>query len=247
MSKILDSLNFVDKFNEKEKIKEELLYNKLLDALKKENDITRHEYISEIQNNVDNISKYSKDNLSFLIDKFTKVIDVVTHTFNNNTLISGDWKLEFNKDKIIINNSNNNLLTISNYVVSSSSPSFFALESGTGNGYATDSKIGHNVQHNTEQCFDNKLRRFTAPVTGNYMFVAGSTKYNSGTLSLQLFVNGMLRNETVAEGTSGTDTFTLQSICRLNEGDYVEAFCKGNRWINVEDQKYNWFGGQLVG
>lgn len=77
--------------------------------------------------------------------------------------------------------------------------------------------------------------RFTAPVTGVYLFFAavyGTSSGGASTMGLRLYRNGSDIGNTVSDinignsgGQIGISTIALQQLVQLTAGDYVEIFC----------------------
>ena len=77
--------------------------------------------------------------------------------------------------------------------------------------------------------------RFTAPVTGVYLFFAavyGTSSGGASTMGLRLYRNGSDIGNTVADinigsagGQIGISTIALQQVVQLTVGDFVEIFC----------------------
>lgn len=255
MSKILQNTNIKSDIDEYFRIKEKEFNEKLesgfdyyLSKTKDElttkidsyNKITRENYLKEIENNVNIINKYSKDAINNLKNNFSGVLNKIKSSFNNKELVVDDWSIRSLDDSLNFIKNNKNYFSLSRV-------SFFAVEGGTGSGYFGANKIGKKLKYDTSFCYNIDKRRFTAPIDGDYLFIAGASKYLKGDLSLRLYVNGKIYNEIITEGTTGFNTHTIQSYCNLSQGDYVEVYAKGNTWFNSEFNHYNWFGGKLIG
>jgi len=134
------------------------------------------------------------------------------------------------------------------YVTQPYQPSFTAwLTSGTYS--TTSSTIPFNtVQFNTSSSYSTSTYRFTAPVTGTYMFfVIGIT--NTGTnLELAIYLNNssQIANCRTAGSSSGTNQGCGSTVIwPLNAGDFVDArLLVGNVYGGG---LYTAFGGYLLG
>jgi hypothetical protein len=94
--------------------------------------------------------------------------------------------------------------------------------------------------------------RFTAPVTGNYLFNAATIKNNSNASAvgrLYLRKNGTTlynsRHLRLSEGSSYGDG-SCTWIVQLNANDYVDVFMNGNAGSHASVE-YTWFNGFLIG
>jgi len=94
--------------------------------------------------------------------------------------------------------------------------------------------------------------RFTAPISGNYLFNAATIKSSGSSTAigrLYLRKNGSVlynsRHLRLSEGaTYGDGSCTW--IVSLNANDYVEVFMNGNAGSHASNE-YTWFNGFLIG
>lgn len=116
----------------------------------------------------------------------------------------------------------------------------------TGTGMAS----GGNVDLNRGNCYNTSNGRFTAPVTGAYLFSASVQEFNSGSgdyISLSFYKNsGGTTIETV-NGIGGTHNNHKQlshtAVLQLNAGDYVNMYC----YRGARNYIQNYFNGHLIG
>jgi len=107
-----------------------------------------------------------------------------------------------------------------------------------------------NVDVNRGNCYNTSNGRFTAPVTGAYLFSASVQEYNSGSgnyISLSFYKNGGSTTIETVSGVGGTYNNHKQlnhtAILQLNAGDYVNMFC----YRGARDYIQNYFNGHLIG
>ena len=108
------------------------------------------------------------------------------------------------------------------------------------------------VYINNGSHFSTSTSRFTAPVTGNYIFNAATIKSGGSTTAvgrLYLRKNGTIlygsRHLRLSEGSNygdGSCTWVVQ----INASDYVDVFMNGNAGSH-SSVEYTWFNGMLIG
>jgi len=133
-------------------------------------------------------------------------------------------------------------------------PAFFAYGSGTQSfsGTYVDTKV--NITNGTFLNRGNNFAlasaRFTAPVSGVYLFFAYATaSVNNTGPELKLFKNGSLLNLMGINYDTSTYTTWGQSVpISLTANDYVELYCANNNSTSFTlDLSRTYFGGYFVG
>ena len=129
-------------------------------------------------------------------------------------------------------------------------PAFVNFPQGVSVNYSLNTKVlyeGTNVL-NRGNHYDRPLSRFTAPVTGLYLFKAHAWTETGNTGSIRFAVNG-----TQVYGRTGPETVNTLGLVGMNlieqiylsANDYVEVFCSIGT-VRV-DKDYSTFSGILIG
>ena len=133
-------------------------------------------------------------------------------------------------------------------------PHFHAVGAGVGGGstYFSNRYLGDNIRRNNGNHYStaSNANKFTAPVAGVYAFSGGCLKYGTGTVNLQLRINGSPGHATdYAEAASGYQNCTISAQVYLNANDYVQLFAANGNWYDngPGSSDYNWFSGCLIG
>lgn len=121
------------------------------------------------------------------------------------------------------------MLTPSGVMTVPEQPAFYAYHT-VQNAIAagvTIAPIPNAVRHNRGNCYNTSNGRFTAPVTGTYMFITTIALYGSGVasayLSSEVYVNGTRVSICGWEGTEGGyDRHQSVHVLPLNAGDYAQ-------------------------
>lgn len=132
-------------------------------------------------------------------------------------------------------------------------PSFCAHAAG-GTGYSANSTIVFpTVKHNTGSCYNNSTGRFTAPVSGRYLFYAQMLGDSSGNRTIAyIAMNGTTdasgQNIEISASTNVYNSAQGTTILDLVAGDYVsiKTSSGANAWYNGATFQ-NFFCGYLIG
>ncbi len=132
-------------------------------------------------------------------------------------------------------------------------PAFKAYHSGTQSvtGGSAANKMSFNTsQFNVGSSYNTSTSRFTAPITGYYLFYAqiyfgtGSDGY----WGVNIFINGGQDNAYIYQRGGFGDVSALNTtILRLNSGDYVEVYTYPVSSVTVPNSTANYFTGYLLG
>ena len=151
-------------------------------------------------------------------------------------------------------------------VTTPSQPSFMANFGGNNNVSHTNGDYlkANSTDHNTGNCYNTSNYRFTAPVTGNYLFYGranmsgvGSGDY-SRSFQVRLYKNGSSEqfhmSRTTVNGLSGSypDTSTMVCSINLTVNDYVQLRVNwetDGTLSSTENLHHHgsMFGGYLIG
>lgn len=129
-------------------------------------------------------------------------------------------------------------------------PGFVNAASGVSVTYGLNTKVLYDgvTTLNRGNHYDRPLSRFTAPVTGLYLFKAHAWTESGNTGSIRFAVNG-----TQVYGRTGPETVNTLGLVGMNlieqiylsANDYVEVFCSIGT-VRV-DKDYSTFSGILIG
>lgn len=146
----------------------------------------------------------------------------------------------------ILNNNNSGIvMDTSGRVTTPSQPSFFVNASPSLNG-DTFHSFG-TIQRNQGGHYNNSNGRFTAPVTGLYLFMASiwpSSGMNTTATYLVLKRNG--HEMYGAHGVTNRQSITFTALVNMTTNDYVDLRRFGG-WSRQSSTPRNFFGGYLVG
>lgn len=123
---------------------------------------------------------------------------------------------------------------------------------------SSNTYIAHNsVLLNNGNHFNTSNGKFTAPVSGSYMFYAtGLVQPTGGTSRMRLFKNQSASPIAAAEsrhqgGTAGAYLFaTIQAVVTMSAGDYIQQYYvndDGSTSLYADGTPYITFGGHLIG
>lgn len=139
-------------------------------------------------------------------------------------------------------------------VTKPSQPYFFAKTGRAGDGYTDNPYQFRNVVHNVGGHFKTssgtgQWSRFTAPVSGKYLFTAFPAYLQSGVnFSVRITVNGGTQGELARfiQGSAASHCgFTCSTILNLSANDYVELQAGFTPYhLNTTT---NFFSGMLIG
>ena len=129
-------------------------------------------------------------------------------------------------------------------------PAFVNAASGVSVTYTAGQKLLYDgvTSLNRGNYFDRPISRFTAPVTGLYLFKAHAWTETGNTGSIRFAING-----TQLYGRTGPETVNTLGLVGMNlieqiylsANDYVEVFCSVGT-VRV-DKDYSTFSGILIG
>jgi hypothetical protein len=141
--------------------------------------------------------------------------------------------------------------TFSGRISVSGQPSFHAFHNpGGGFQFPSGEVTFNSTRHNIGGHYNTSNGRFTAPVTGSYIFschLFKFTSYNNDTNTYWGFmINGVVRFFTNhgVEGQDGGDT--IAAVMYLNAGDYVSV-TNVNGTMSSFSNEYNSFTGHFLG
>lgn len=141
-------------------------------------------------------------------------------------------------------------------------PSFNAIGAGYNGPYFATSVVGNYIIHNQGGHYSAPASggtgRFTAPVSGRYLFTAGVLWYGQTETApriLYLRKNGSTAVNNYEDAASFNHTMTISAVIQLSAGDYVDAYCyytadkfydNGATSGQYGSSTYNFFSGQLL-
>ena len=165
---------------------------------------------------------------------------------------SGQLELKINNGTTALN------INTSGYVVTVLQPSFMVGFSSSGNLALADNTLIPFDNKTTGSCYDvsgsfnTSTNRFTAPVTGVYLFQVNIASSTAGGLSVQLKKNGSAitnGSDTITGFTQNTGASAITMITtvqvQLNSGDYIEAFTRNGAYSVFKN--HSWMLGRLLG
>jgi hypothetical protein len=143
-------------------------------------------------------------------------------------------------------------------VITPFQPSFMVGFSSSGSVSLADNTLIPFDNKTTGSCYDvsgsfnTSTNRFTAPVTGVYLFQVNIASSTSGGFSVQLKKNGSaITNgaDTIAGFTQNTGVSAITMITtiqvQLNANDYIEAFTRNGSYSVFKN--HSWMLGRLLG
>jgi len=146
----------------------------------------------------------------------------------------------------------------SGYVTTVFQPSFMVGFSSSGSVSLADNTLIPFDNKTTGACYDvsgsfnTSTNRFTAPVTGVYLFQVNIASSTAGGFSVQLKKNGStITNgaDTIAGFTQNTGVSAITMITtiqvQLNANDYIEAFTRNGAYSVFKN--HSWMLGRLLG
>ena len=171
-------------------------------------------------------------------DKEDPNIGRVSYHNNTNTL------------SLFTNNTERLLISSEGYVTKPNQPCF-DVSKNNGTTSATNPIVYNTVHVNIGSHYDTSNGRFTAPVTGRYLFYFGAIKNNSSAVArLRLRRDGTTymnsSRELRIDNNAGNygENGSMTMIVSLNANQYVQVVCtEGNIYSGDE---YNHFGGYLL-
>lgn len=175
---------------------------------------------------------------------------------------SSYFRLKNNSDSVVFEQgissySGNNF----GYYLNSSVPGFIAGSASDpgwvtlGGGWNKINNYSTTTVYNKGNSYNTSTTRFTAPVSGPYLFVWNSYMYQNSYFHPQFAVNGdvtVRRNSTPyrirghGKVANYNQDSQMEEVINLIAGDYVEAYCyNGGSTYNYP--YYSVFGGVFVG
>ena len=167
---------------------------------------------------------------------------------------TGNEVLMKNTTRFLTPNTSNNgfhgvMDFVDGYVLTPNQPSFRVK--GTGGHTAFPAGVfdfGY-AEHNTGNHFSLSNNRFTAPVTGTYLFTASFNFYGpgSGSTSWMIRKNAshavVMGDQDMTQG--GWQTTTISGIIPLSTNDYIDVHLNGSLFI--ASANWTFFSGHLIG
>lgn len=145
---------------------------------------------------------------------------------------------------------NNNVLmniTTDGYVTKTSTPRFHVYGSPSFNGSDVCVNFNNTIM-NVGSHFNNSNGRFTAPISGTYMFAVGIWSQQgatSGTRFITLTKNGTDQPAGCNNSNTAQEQLTITAAMDLNVNDYIEIRRAG---LNIQGSTpRNYFSGYLLG
>jgi hypothetical protein len=155
------------------------------------------------------------------------------------------------------NSSNNGYNTLMGWstngiITHPSQPSFYAVSNAGSTSYTGSEVIVFNTtRHNTGSHFNTSSGRFTAPITGRYLFSLNIYSYGNYTSQVVLTINGSQYQPqdvspmaTAGASTAASIGFTV--VFELSAGDYVEPRVRAGATAQIY-RAHSHFTGHLIG
>jgi hypothetical protein len=131
-----------------------------------------------------------------------------------------------------------------------SQPSFYARRTAGHLSAFTGAIIFDSVRFNVGNNYSTTTGRFTAPVSGTYLFSWSALPYSTGWCEVELRKNGSeyggrIQNRD-STSAAGDGLASKTAVVQLTVGDYVEAYAL-NTYAYANDGLWTTFSGHLIG
>jgi hypothetical protein len=131
----------------------------------------------------------------------------------------------------------------SGYVTKPYQPSFFVWSNYSSGGGPSGAYIFSNVDHNIGSGYSTATGRFTAPVAGRYLLMAGILSRSSNGINIQFYKNSTIIAYSEDSRSGGFGEANLSLVVNLAAGDYVFVYANQATYGGL----YDWFSGYLLG
>lgn len=142
------------------------------------------------------------------------------------------------------------VITADGYITKNKHPAFHANFTSSVTASMGEITNNYTARYNNGNHFNATTGRFTAPVSGTYVFHFFGMTASSGTLDVEMRVNGAGSNNCVPyqNSTGGTHVHASGNyVVRLNSGDYLSLWNNNTALYSIGSGRHNGFSGYLIG